>query len=137
MKKRQYSDRDKASALAALDLNEGNVSRTSKQIGIPRKTLEQWAAHRHLSADVADLRQEKKAELSVIIEDAVREMIGASSAKLEGANFQQLWTSIGIGIDKRQILQGEPTSINKDVTEHSNEERANRILELVKPAKAA
>lgn len=36
-----------------------------------------------------------------------------------------------------RLSQGEPTSISKDVTELTNEERADRILKLVRPVKAS
>lgn len=36
-----------------------------------------------------------------------------------------------------RLSQGEATSITKDVSDISNEDRANRILELIKPGKAA
>jgi len=37
--------------------------------------------------DVADLRHEKKADISALIEGAVRDMIGASTGKVGEANF--------------------------------------------------
>lgn len=129
MSKRQYSDNDKASALAALDANEGNVNLTSKQIGVPRKTLGEWAQNRHVSHDMAELRHDKKEGLATIIEMAVREMIGASATKLNGANFQQLWTGVGIGVDKIQLLKGEPTAITG--TALSEEDRAAKLTEMM------
>ena len=37
--------------------------------------------------DIADLRNEKKADISALIEGAVRDMIGASTGKAGEANF--------------------------------------------------
>lgn len=136
MSKRQYSDNDKAAALAFLDFNKGNVQRSAKALGIPNSTLDEWVKGRNQNAEVSDLRNDKKVDISTLIDAAVRDMVSASEGKLSTANFQQLWTGVGIAVDKMQILKGEPSSITKDVTKHSNEERVDRILRLVKPAKA-
>ena len=37
-----YTDQQVAAALAALDLNAGNVKRTAREIGIPHATLRLW-----------------------------------------------------------------------------------------------
>jgi hypothetical protein len=37
-----YTDADRVSTLAALDLNAGNVTRTSKQTGVSRLTIRTW-----------------------------------------------------------------------------------------------
>jgi transcriptional regulator of acetoin/glycerol metabolism len=39
-------DECRAAALAALEANRGNVARTARQLGLPRKTLEGWARGR-------------------------------------------------------------------------------------------
>jgi transposase-like protein len=114
--KRRYSDDEKAAALAFLRFNGGNVLKSAKALGIPHKTLDEWAKGKNQHPEVADLRNEKKEEISALIEQAVREMVGASAGKLSTANFQQLWTSVGIAVDKMQLLKGEPTNINRDVT---------------------
>lgn len=135
MSKRQYSDSEKASALAALDANGGNVNQTAKQLSIPRKTLAMWASNRHLSADVADIRQEKKKELSEKLEDLAHAIVDILPAKLESTPVRDLAGALIVAVDKMQLLKGAPTNISKDVSERSNEERAARILELVRPAK--
>lgn len=136
MGKRQYSDNEKAAALAFLDFNGGNVEKSAKALGIPRKTLDEWAKGRNQNAEVADLRHEKKEDICELIDTAVREMIQGSAGKAMEANISQLWTSIGIAVDKMQLLKGEATLITKDATARTNEDRATRILELVKPAAA-
>ena len=42
MARRSYSDAERAEALAVLDANAGNVERTARHLGLPRKTLEGW-----------------------------------------------------------------------------------------------
>jgi len=134
--KRQYSDNEKGAALAALDANDGNVSRTAKQLKIPRTTLLEWIADRHVSSDVSDIRQEKRKELSDRLEDLAHTLVDILPAKLPTASVRDLAGALIVAVDKMQLLKGAPTAISKDVSERSNEERAARILELVKPAKA-
>ncbi len=64
MQKRQYSDEDKGTALAAVDANGGNVKRTATQLGIPHKTLDDWSKNRNINSAVADLRTIKKGTLA-------------------------------------------------------------------------
>jgi hypothetical protein len=135
--KRQYSDNEKGAALAALDANDGNVSRTAKQLKIPRTTLLEWIADRHVSNDVSDIRQEKRKELSERLEDLAHTLVDILPDKLPAASVRDLAGALIVAVDKMQLLKGAPTAISKDVSERTNEERAARILELVRPAKTA
>ena len=54
-----YSESRVAEALAALELNGGNVKRTAIQLQIPRKTLESW---RDQFATVATVKRDLTAE---------------------------------------------------------------------------
>ena len=38
----RWTDHDRAKALAALEMNEGNVARTAREVGIPRPTIASW-----------------------------------------------------------------------------------------------
>ena len=137
MSKRQYSDSEKGAALAALDANAGNVSLTARQLKIPRTTLLEWIADRHVSDDVSDIRHEKRKELSERLEDLAHTLVDLLPAKLPEASVRDLAGALIVAVDKMQLLKGAPTAINKDVSERTNEERATRILELVRPAKTA
>ena len=137
MGKRQYSDNDKASALAALDANGGNVSATARQLKIPRTTLLEWEASRGISVDVPNIRQEKKASLAEKFEALAEKLVDDLIARVGEGKFVEEATAAAIATDKMQLLRGSPTAISKDVSERTNEERAARILELVKPAKTA
>jgi hypothetical protein len=96
-----------------------------------------WARNRHLSADVADIRQEKRKELSDRLEDLAHTLVDILPAKLPAASVRDLAGALIVAVDKMQLLKGAPTAISKDVSERTNEERAARILELVRPAKTA
>jgi len=142
MSKRQYSDNDKAIALATLDANEGDLKKSARNLQIPLSTLTDWANDRGVNKDVTDIRALKKRELADKLEEVAHALtdnilIRAQSDFSVLIPLKDFAVTLGIAIDKMQVLKGEPTSISKDVTSHSNEERADRILSLVKPAKAA
>lgn len=125
--RRQYSDAEKAGVLAALDANGGNVSKTARDTGVPRKTLAEWAAAR-LHPDVAELRQSKKTDLATQLEDIARRLAGAIPEKMATANLQQTATSMGIAIDKMQLLRGQPTSI-ADIAVEQIADRIERMTD--------
>ena len=112
--KKQYSDEDKASALAALDANGGNASKTARQLGIPRITLLDWSKNRGVSDDMSELRQVKKVELAEKLEEIAHKLADAIPGKINDATLQQTATSLAIAVDKLQLLKGEPT----ERTEH-------------------
>lgn len=128
MARRQYSDAEKAESLAALDANGGNVSKTARDLGLPRKTLAQWAADRHIHQDVAELRQEKKIDLAARLEQIARQLAEAMPEKMATANLQQVATSMGIAIDKMQLLRGQPTNIS-DIAVEQIADRIERMTD--------
>lgn len=142
MAKRQYSDNDKAVALATLDANGGNVKQTAKVLKIPESTLTDWAKNRGVHPEVTDIREEKKRGLAEKLEEVAHALTGNILIRAESelsilVPMKDVATSLGIVVDKMQLLKGAPTAISKDVSDVTNEDRANRILELIKPGKAA
>lgn len=107
--RRQFSDNDKAAALAALDANGGNVLKTAKQINVPRSTLQEWANGR-VNHDVPELRQQAKKALAERLEEIAHQLIDAVPDKIADASLQQVATALGIVVDKKQLLTGEATS---------------------------
>jgi transposase-like protein len=124
-----YSDQRRAEALAALDANGGNLSKTSRDTGIPRQTLQEWRDGR-VPEGVPELRQEKKAALADRLEELAHTIVDALPGKVADAGLQQAATSLAIAIDKMQLLRGEATAIhgNRDLTE---DERADRLAALL------
>jgi len=115
MARREWSDSEKATALAALDANGGNVSHTARQLGIPRMTLADWAAGR-VTDDVTELRQEKKESLADAFEALARKLVAGVGVWVdqrleEGCNPATVGTTLGIVVDKMQLLRGDPTHI--------------------------
>lgn len=131
----EWTDRDKAAALAALDANGGNVSGTAKQLGMPRSTLQEWANGR-VNSDVPELRQEKRAELTELIRDELYAIIANMPFKRTDADYRQLGTVFGILTDKLQLLEGKPTERTETVdTTFDDAERVKRITALLDAAR--
>lgn len=104
--RRRYTDAFRASALAALDANGGNVERTARDLDLPRKTVEGWAQGR---TDVpADLRHEKRQELAEAVEDCIRRLCGGIAVR-EGDPVDKVAVAVGILTDKLLLLRDRPT----------------------------
>ena len=86
-----YSDNFKAESLAALEANGGNILRTSREMDIPESTLRSWKNGSGTRALPADLRDQKKTELSEkldilaikLVDGMTAEKIAASGLFLE------------------------------------------------------
>jgi transposase-like protein len=104
----KYSDDEKASALTLLAVNNGNVKRTARTLGIPRSTLTAWAQARGIGARVTELCHLKKGTLADKFEEVARAMLdGAMSpAKIEDAPLKDVMLAVGICIDKMVMLRG-------------------------------
>jgi transposase-like protein len=105
--RREYSDEERAACLAALDANGGDLSRTARDCGVPRKTLEAWARKR-LHPDVAKLRQRKKKGLAEKLDELAYKLADAAPAKIKAAGLQATLTSLAIAIDKAKLLRQSP-----------------------------
>jgi hypothetical protein len=130
-RQRNYSDDEKASALVVLDFCKGNLSEASRRLEIPITTIKEWNDGR-VNEQVTESRNEKKADLANSLEELAFTLIGkiSGSEKVSGVD-------LGIVVDKMLLLRGEATTISKDVTHGSPEQRRARILELVKKAKVS
>lgn len=131
-----HSDRQKAEALAVLDACGGNVSEASRQTGLPRATITDWAAGRKINDDVTETRHEIRQDLSVRLEEIAHGFIDRLVQITPTAeNIQPLMTGLGIAIDKMQLLKGEPTGINESRSvERTDRDRAGKVLQLIKSA---
>lgn len=110
--RRRYSDDDRANALAAVAANGGNVELTAAQLGIPESTLRSWVkGDRHPEA--AHLCDEKKGPLADHLEAIAWRLADVLPDKLPAAGLQQVATSLGIVIDKMQLLREKPTGIHR------------------------
>jgi transposase-like protein len=102
--RRSYGDDDRVNALAALKANGQNFLRTARQLGIPRKTLQNWAKGQKGFPAVADrlamLAHQKEEDLATKLEALAHQLLEMVPSKLADATLPQLMTAVGIGIDK-------------------------------------
>ena len=109
-----YSDELKAETLAALEANQGNVARTSRETKVPASTIRDWRDGVGTRALSAELRDQKRESLSDRLSDIAENILDSISDKdIEKATLVQKTTAVGILIDKSRLLQNQPTEINE------------------------
>ena len=113
--RRRYDDKFRASAVVMLEATgypdiEGGLTQTAKHLGIPINTLKGWFTREH-NPPSAQLRNEKKADLVIELENVAYLLVRAIPGKIDEASLQQVATSMAIAIDKMQLLKGQPTLI--------------------------
>lgn len=127
---RRYESDEQAAALAVLAVNGGNVSKTARELGIPRMTLRDWAAARKLWPSVdAERVEDAKRDLAEALERVAWQLLDAIPGKIEAASLAQVATGMGIAIDKARLIRGEPTVVSEDVT--AARDALNRKLALL------
>lgn len=129
-KRRRYTDDDRATALAVLDSNAGNLSRTSRETGISVSTLRDWRDGAH--PGLAELRNEKREALSEIWDRVARAYLerALSPQVLGDTNGQSAITAAAIATDKLQLLEGKPTEVTEVRGSDAKRELADRIARL-------
>lgn len=108
----RYSEEQKAAALAAYKANDNNLSKTAREVGIPKGTLEYWARGADANPVPPELQTRKNTELVDDLKLLARALVKTALAKAEAGdgNVQQVTTSLGIVLDKINMVLGEPTS---------------------------
>ena len=131
-KRRRYTDDDRATALAVLDSNAGNIARTARETGISQSTLRGWRDDPH--PGTAELRDQKRAALSELWEEVARTYIqrALNDAVVNDTGAQSAITVAAIATDKKQLLSGNPTEINRH--EHSERATPDRAIDAAATA---
>jgi len=126
MSNTHYPPDAKASALAALVVNEGNVLRTATQLGMPESTLRLWVAgaEGQVRDDLLRLREAKTSALRDRFESIAEATMGVLESKLQDLSPRDAAIVIGIFVDKWRLLSGEATSISGTT---ANEERRQAL----------
>ncbi len=112
-KRRSYSDQEKEHAIAVF-VTCGNLSKTSRQTGVPISTLRGWLAEvppekvteAREDAQVGFVRKAWQAVTAHIEHLQAKDVVEATSARDSA-------TIAGILIDKIQLVTGKPTGINR------------------------
>lgn len=118
MARRHYSDEARAAALAVLDANAGNVSRAAREAGVPRATLQLWAAGPDRAAP-PEVRQEKRDEVAEVyasiagkgtaLLDEALDLISPADVAANPKLLTAVSAVTGTAVDKRQLLTDKPT----------------------------
>jgi hypothetical protein len=109
--RRRYTDDERAACLAALAANGGNVKKTAAACGVPIVTLRQWAkGSRHPEA--IQMSHGKKKDLGTKLNELAHKLAGAMPGKIKDASLRDVSVSLGVTIDKAQLLTGKPTTIH-------------------------
>lgn len=125
-KRRAYTDEERANALAALAANAGNVARTAAQLDIPQATLRAWSTgDRH--PESTQMCDQKKGPLADRLEEVAWKLAEAIPDKLADSPLQQIATSLGIVIDKMQLLRNKPTAIGR--TEGADDDDVRKLTD--------
>jgi transposase-like protein len=111
-----YTDQQKAEAFALLEVNEGNIKRTARDLGLPASTIRRWRddwnADKNLPSieDIAQVTGNFLNDAERVRDLALREL----ERKLPNATAAQLVTVVGVLDDKIARAKG----INDRVVEH-------------------
>lgn len=131
MGKRQYTEDDKANALATLELNGGNLLKTASALKIPYMTLKDWSSGLGVTVAVTENREVKKQSIADSLEELCYKILGTVPDKLAEASFKDAMTGLGIAVDKMQVLRGEPNTINSHRTSSTHTERVEAVFALL------
>jgi transposase-like protein len=113
--KRSYSEEEKASALALLKANRGNVTKTSSDLNVPATTLRQWRDGEHVNADVAKKREKKERSLAELFEEVAYAYLDRAleTEAVSESKGKEAVVAAATALDKLRLLQGEATSISE------------------------
>jgi transposase-like protein len=112
--RRTYTDRERAAALLLLRTNGGNIKRTARELGLPRKTVCTWSQGRGISEEVKRMSEDpevRKELAGKFKQTANRALDALTDEKLAGASAKDLALVAGIATDKSELLQGRATQV--------------------------
>lgn len=119
--RRVWTPLERARALAFLRSNGGNARRTARQLGIPPRTLRDWASAPEKAAPAALRAEQEQALEDAVTQIALDLLEGLKDpARIERILQKpaQAMTVAAIAIDKRNVLLGKPTTIEQRVVSY-------------------
>lgn len=114
MQGKSYTDEEKRTALETVNACGGNVAEAARLVGVPERSLREWANGNCVNDEVfADFAAKKAGRVSAKI-DALLDRLADSLADedaIAAAPLQARATTFGILYDKRRLGRGETTAI--------------------------
>ncbi len=107
--RRSYSEQDRADALTALALNDGNVLRTARQLGIADSTLRRFIEAAEDRPSLRVMRDRKKSDLAAKWEALANKAVDRARELVDNASFRDASWTAAVATDKVQLLKGQPT----------------------------
>src|SRR6185503_7639388 len=109
--KRQYSPEVIANALAVVKANNNNLSKSARELNIPRLTLREWVLNgRRNTAEVSVIQRVKEGELGEKLRFNAHRIVDSMSDltddELRKVPLGTRAVALGILIDKTQALAG-------------------------------
>ena len=111
-RQRSYTDEQRTAALLALDANGGNVKVTAAELGLPRKTLEQWAKGIAVP-HVAKTRHVTRLPLADRLEELAHQLIDCIPSKLDEAPLREVAAALNVAAEKMRLLREQATTIER------------------------
>ena len=139
MSKSKFTPEFKATALATLQANGGNVSRTASLLNLPRKTLESWSKGLGMKAAPIPegLIEQKASELADNLDKVAALLVNEMNnpEKIAKASLQDVGIALGIAIDKRNLLRHLPTSISERVEVNRRSQYESAVTRFIAECK--
>lgn len=107
--RRNYTDEEKANAMALVAYHRGNVAAAAMAAGIPYRTIKHWADGEGIKPEVAEEGNAKKLALADRLDQIVSVLAEGldDPVKIAAAPLNTIALTLGILIDKTRILRGE------------------------------
>lgn len=125
MARRTYTDKDRAAVRLALEINQGNIKRSSRDTGVPYMTVQNWKQQwekEGLPTSVAEALPQAAIDFTTVgveVRDyalvKIKELIPEATIK----DLRSLATLVGILDDKVRLAQGLATSRSEQVHVHA------------------
>lgn len=136
----RWTDEFRATAILLLEYEgyperKGALTRISKSLKVPMGTLSRWV-NRKSNPPPSEIVSIKKEEILRMLKGEVYAALKEMTTVRQDADYKELATTIGIFVDKMQLLDGEPTERHEVIHELSDDERANRIASLLERSRA-
>lgn len=136
----RYTDEFRANSVIMLKASgyperTGALNETAKYLKVPHTTLRRWFQGES-NPPPAEIVQIKKEEIIALLKGEIGAALKEMGQARADADYKELATSIGIMVDKMQLLDGEPTARTEVIHELSDDERAKRIDELLNRGRA-
>ena len=148
MARRNYTEADRREAAMALLIHDGSTKTAARHLGIPRSTLQLWQKREDWEDTVSTVRDEYEHEYEQKLIDRFDRLVDSAQAQLADRlehgdsildknntlirrpmSGKDVSVTVGICLDKRQLLRNMPTSIQGNA-----DERLQKLLDMFEQA---